>query len=234
MDGQTGRRAQAWQRGSDDQPHARNLTPMTGRTHAIGGIASLALLRAAGLLGGGTGDSGVSLALPLVLAVVGSLLPDLDAEHAALSEWGWTGSLGKLRPFRPLADVASHLPHRGPTHSAWALWVVAAGVSPPLAALVGWPTALALPCGYASHVLLDMCTVSGVPVLWPDRRRFWLLPPRLRVTTGTLPEDLFWALPLAAMAALVSPAVTVLVLIAREGWRYWQRDLRQRRRRPRH
>jgi hypothetical protein len=57
--------------------------------------------------------------------------------------------------------------------------------------------------------------VSGVPVLWPDRHRFWLLPPRLRVTTGTFHEDLFWALPLAATAALVAPAVTVLVLLAR-------------------
>jgi inner membrane protein len=41
--------------------------------------------------------------------------------------------------------------------------------------------------GYCSHIVLDAMTVTGVPLLWPWKRRFRLLPLR----TGGIIERLF-------------------------------------------
>ena len=59
--------------------------------------------------------------------------------------------------------------------------------------------------GTLTHVMGDMCTVSGCPLCWPaTMREFHLLPPPLRFTTGKTAER--WVvtpLLLAALAVLV-------------------------------
>jgi inner membrane protein len=96
--------------------------------------------------------------IDLGLVVIGSLLPDID--HP--SSW-----FGRRLPFIswPLAALVGH---RGVTHSglaiaAWAAAIAACGSSL-------WLGPLAV--GYLSHVLGDCLTPSGVPMLWPSRRRF--------------------------------------------------------------
>jgi membrane-bound metal-dependent hydrolase YbcI (DUF457 family) len=48
--------------------------------------------------------------------------------------------------------------------------------------------------GYASHLALDACTVSGVPLLYPANRKCHLLPKLLRVVTSSPEEGLVFAL----------------------------------------
>ena len=72
--------------------------------------------------------------------------------------------------------------------------------SAPLLLLLGWQPALALSLGYLSHLLLDGCTKTGVPLWYPCPRRVWLLPQPLRVTTGSAAEDI--VLVLLAMLCL--------------------------------
>lgn len=121
--------------------------------------------------------------IPITMAVGAffALLPDVD--HPAT-------------PLRRKMGIVGHvglfwLKHRGLTHTLLALWVVA---------LVAWrllplPLALTVVAAYASHLLADMATVSGLPIFWPSNRKNWhILPKRFCITTNTLPEHLLAAL----------------------------------------
>ena len=59
---------------------------------------------------------------------------------------------------------------------------------------LGWLAALALWLGYASHLATDALTRSGIPWLYPNPRRFHLLPLRLRLTTGSAEEEILFVL----------------------------------------
>jgi len=53
--------------------------------------------------------------------------------------------------------------------------------------MAGLPTAVAV--GIVAHILGDMCTEHGCPLLWPwSERRFHLVPRWLQFSTGTRPE----------------------------------------------
>lgn len=93
-------------------------------------------------------------------AVLGSLLPDIDHPQS------WAGR--KVRVISvPLSLLVGH---RGITHSALAV----IGCLMALATLgMGWMAA-PIVIGYLSHLLADGLTPSGVPLLWPSRRRFTL------------------------------------------------------------
>ena len=44
--------------------------------------------------------------------------------------------------------------------------------------------------GVAMHILADALTIGGVPLLWPNRKRYGFPPnPKLRFRTGTWPES---------------------------------------------
>lgn len=106
----------------------------------------------------------------LAAAALGSLLPDIDHPHS------WAG---RKVPFISI-PLSLLLGHRGLTHSALA--VVACAMV--LAIMgTGW---LAAPVvvGYLSHLLADGLTPSGVPLMWPSKRRFTLNLCR----TGSLTE----------------------------------------------
>jgi inner membrane protein len=157
---------------------------MTWRTHILGGTACLWVLAA---VPHGLDAVGLSAGA----AMLGALVPDLDAPKSKLQSI----SMGGIRPIAPLGWVVSALfPHRGPLHSLLGLYVFTMLVSLPLAAAVGWQASVALSLGYASHIALDACTVRGVPVCWPNRESYWLLPERLRITTGGDLEPLYTSL----------------------------------------
>jgi inner membrane protein len=100
--------------------------------------------------------------LPLGLAVVGSLLPDIDHPKS------WAG-----KRMRPLSTAwARVLGHRGVTHSVFAVAVCCW-----LLLRHGLPAALAAPLavGYLSHLGADLLTPGGLRLAWPFRGT-WSLP----------------------------------------------------------
>jgi inner membrane protein len=119
-------------------------------------IAGAALWAVAAKLGGGAPAEPAALAA----AAMGALLPDIDHPQS------WAG-----RKFRvisvPLSLVVGH---RGVTHSLLAVLGC-------IAVLALWRTgdwAAPVAVGYLSHLAADGLTPSGVPLLWPNRRRFTL------------------------------------------------------------
>ena len=166
---------------------------MMGRTHILLGLSSLWLLEPWPV------HFPESFALAVAGAVVGSLLPDLDAGHSLLQSVQVAG----LRPLA-LPGMAFHrlFGHRGALHSLLALGVVAL-VALPLLDVdpLLW---LGLLLGYESHLVGDACTRHGVPLLFPNRKRIHLLPKPLRLSTGSLAEDVLFVLfALLAVALLL-------------------------------
>ena len=152
---------------------------MTWRTHLAGGMASLALLLPviqetdAGLL--------------VLFAAFGSLLPDLDARESRIKHL----SFGlPVKPFLlPSLLLNRMLGHRGLLHSLAGLLLAALAIGFPVSLWLGIGPMLAFLLGYASHLFLDAMTKAGIPLFYPNLRRFHLLPPRLRITTGSVAED---------------------------------------------
>lgn len=127
-------------------------------------------------------DGSSAIGLSCVCAALGALLPDLDANSSKLQAMGVKG----IRPFVPVGYVVRGVvSHRGPMHSWAALYALTMLIGLPLGAYAGWQAAFALSLGYASHLLLDMCTVTGLRVWWPfSARTRWAVPKFLRVVTG--------------------------------------------------
>ena len=112
-------------------------------------------------------------------AGLGALLPDVDTPN---SRAGWC--------VYPLASyLEKKFGHRTVTHSFIGTGIFAALCAP----LLLWPHLApfywALLAGYASHLLADAATKSGVPLAWPNRRS-WVLPgnDQFRVKTGSAAE----------------------------------------------
>lgn len=156
---------------------------MTWPTHLSGGIASVWFLTP---LVGPT-----DVILLLLGAMVGSLLPDLDATQSRLSNT----RIGGVQPLRyPAKLLHATLGHRGALHSFVGLALLCGGLALPLLALNLGYLALGIALGFLSHLLLDACTKSGVPLLWPSPARLHLLPVWFRITTGSPAEDIVFAL----------------------------------------
>ena len=153
---------------------------MMGRTHALAGVASLWCLQVVPSL------IQPELLAPLgVLAALGALLPDLDAAQSQIKHLSVAG----IKPFAPLSLLLNRtFGHRGLLHSLLS-WGVATLVLLPLGFTVGLAVPLAISLGYASHLATDACTKSGIPFLYPNRKRYHLLPRPFRLTTGSQAED---------------------------------------------
>lgn len=155
------------------------------RTHLVGGIAVLAItlpLR-----------NHLDTVPLLASALLGSLLPDLDAPESRLKHL----TLGlPFKPFLiPSEIIHQSLGHRNLLHSLWGIALAAILAGLPLGIWRGVSATAGLTLGYASHLLLDAMTRSGIPLLYPHRRaRFHVLPERLRVTTGAIEEDIYFGL----------------------------------------
>jgi inner membrane protein len=154
---------------------------VTGRTHALVGLAALWLL--VPLPGS---EPMPTLVAMCASAALGALLPDLDAGSSTIA---WIEVAG-IRPFAPLARwLARTLVHRGVLHSPVCLLALATGCLV-LAAYVGWQVPAALWLGYASHLAADALTVSGIPLWRKPSPRLHLVPKRLRFRTGSPIEEI--------------------------------------------
>lgn len=168
---------------------------MMWRTHALAGVNTLWLLAPLAPFALAPAPTPGLLAVLAGTAAFGALLPDLDASESKIKSLTLGGGGWRLRPFALPAHVLHRtLGHRGPLHSLLGLGVAALLVALPLGLWLGALPALALVLGYGSHLLLDACTKSGVPLLYPDRTRRHALAPRLRITTGSPAEEVVLAL----------------------------------------
>jgi membrane-bound metal-dependent hydrolase YbcI (DUF457 family) len=144
-----------------------------------------------------------------------------DADHRALTHTavssvavGAAGFLLSLIPFGSVGVaalmgwMAGHVVKRATAPIvaiAFAGLAVISGTPP-------WMTATALAFGWMSHVLADACTMGGVPLMWPLKRRGrrWghtrLMGRMLR--SGAVSE---WAVAVAFVAVLSFPLVATLV-----------------------
>jgi len=130
---------------------------------------------------------GTSDVLPLVLAVVGSQLPDLDSTQSVIGQVCF-----------PVASwLEDHYPHRSVTHS-----LIATGVLSVLSMVVGYLVTrniwayIALPLGHLLACFADTFTRQGVQLFWPEP--VWCISvsnPRRRLMTGGPGE--YWVLALA-------------------------------------
>lgn len=185
---------------------------MNATTHAIFGVGALA---------------GASLALgteppPLwayPVAAVASWLPDVDNPRSKLGN-GLSRKKNPLlntltRPVSWALRAASFglfrtVGHRTLTHSLLGLFLFCL----PVYLFLGFSPALqlALVCGVASHVVADALNRWGVPLLWPLRKNFRLLPGGIR--SGGVAEFCVAALALGAFVYavyLLHPALGGLV-----------------------
>lgn len=129
---------------------------------------------------------------PLALAGAGALaalLPDIDHPQGTLRQrLGIVGHVG-----------LGWLSHRGITHTLLALALVAAATW----AIAPGPLAMAVAAGYGSHLVADMLTRQGLPVLWPlSSRSLHLVPAPLRMRAGSFSESLVFALLVVALWGL--------------------------------
>jgi len=131
---------------------------MMGRNHVATGV--LTGSGAAWLAQLNPGQAAAFIGITSVCA----LLPDFDHPDAiGPRAFGWPG--------RTLAWlIGTIFGHRGITHSVLGVGLLSAGLAfvPHLPAFCYWAVIL----GCVTHILGDMCTVSGVPVFWPFGRCF--------------------------------------------------------------
>lgn len=189
---------------------------MTGYTHLVGGIASLTLpVALLQVLGGGIPPDmrGGGLAAGTLF---GSLAPDVDAPQSLLKSFTLplNGTACRkngldLTPFAlPATLLQTTLGHRTWLHSLPGTVPATAFVALPLALCLEPGLGMGFILGYLSHLALDACTVHGIPLLYPSRRRFHLLSPSWRIATGSPQEEI-------AFALLASVAFAVLVSLSR-------------------
>jgi len=111
--------------------------------------------------------------------MLGALLPDIDHPCSLL---------GQFNPFK--------MHHRGGTHSLVLVW-----------AILAWSLMLfhnpyltvGLTIGYLSHLLLDMCNPSGVPLFYPYQKRYSIM----RIKTSSQLENGFSAVLLGLLVWMI-------------------------------
>lgn len=97
--------------------------------------------------------------LVVAAGMMGSLLPDIDHPGSTFG-----------RSIRPLSDIISFVfGHRGITHSLFMIASLIALLTHYNNAPI-WSYGMVI--GYFSHLLGDWLTPSGIPLLWPVKRKF--------------------------------------------------------------
>lgn len=137
---------------------------MNYQAHRIGGVCAATVVSTFLYQDSlGSPSTYVAIGLSVLGGAVGGVLPDID--HP-------TSKVGKKVP--PISILINNLfGHRGFTHTILATLLVSysffllAGIIPDSFRGFYFPFVIGLSVGYASHLLLDMLTISGIPLLFP-------------------------------------------------------------------
>ena len=151
-----------------ERRHVATCMSMTGPSHVICGIAAAVCL---------SRTFGADLsALNLLVVITGSLLSDIDGNGTITKP----GSVFRRLIGRTLADLIDFVAgilclfvrllfrHRGFLHSPLLPLVLLV-----TADLTGWVSLGWLALGYLSHILGDLLTVEGIPLLSPFSKHKW-------------------------------------------------------------
>lgn len=124
-----------------------------------------------------SGNGLIAIAPIIAGGYIGGLLPDIDHPGSKVG-----------RALYPIAWVVNKLfGHRGATHSLLALFLTSVLFILPslmLSGFVGFlytQFAIGIAAGFLSHLILDMTTKSGIPILYPFVSRSFRIA---RLTTG--------------------------------------------------
>lgn len=159
---------------------------MTYKTHVVGGLVL------ASAVGFAIHVPANKLAPMTAVGGIFSLLPDLDMPNSKASRYG----INRLVAY-PLNKLFGH---RGFIHSPLLCIVITV-----LLYLCHCPVWLwaGFGLGFLSHLVLDSLNPSGIPWLWPYKKRFHLL----NIKTNTMPEYLVLTVLLVAFAVILTTAV---------------------------
>ena len=139
---------------------------MRVKTHVVFAIFAVTSL--------GVSTGATSSTEQIVLASIGSILPDVDHSNSYVTNR--TGFVGKV--------VSKCIKHRGLTHSllfSFFLFSFFYGAGNYI-----YPFMV----GYLSHILLDMCTAKGVSLLYPWGKKFRIM----KLRTGSMHERVIFIL----------------------------------------
>ncbi|MEM6359974.1 MAG: metal-dependent hydrolase [Bacteroidota bacterium] len=145
---------------------------MTAPNHVVGGIVIT------GIAGSFMGVNILANPWYLVVAAISSILPDIDHTKSLI---------GKL--FYPVARfINRRWGHRTITHSAVCWIMVIMGFN---AIVQDRDYCIIFGVAYGTHLLLDMITVQGIPLLYPFKRNSFVLPGErnYRFKTGNLRQE---------------------------------------------
>ena len=163
---------------------------MQGHTHALIGLTTVAVINhlAPFMQPHMHGEIPTGAAVCAGAAILGALLPDVDAEESSIK-----GAMGVVGTVASASLRLVGVSHRGLTHYGITTFLVLVA-SWMLGTWLGFPdVGLAFGLGYLSHVVIaDAMTKHGVPLLWPYPGNFHLLPKGLRITTGGMVEKLIF------------------------------------------
>ena len=147
---------------------------MLGPTHVVTGIAAGLAVAVA------TNTMATTPVLAFGVAGAVALLPDLD-QGASLA--------GSRLRLQPASWVLRWFGHRTFTHSLiglglFALLMARLVALRPAGYVLPWAYFEMAIVGFVSHLAADACTKDGIELLWPSRRRFYLIPfAQLRIST---------------------------------------------------
>ena len=153
---------------------------MTWPTHIAGGVVLTSV---------GLSALGFPVTLPiLIIGALGGLAPDLDASDAKIKHFKFS----RFKPFWLISEMISTLfGHRGVMHSLLAVVVISIGlwlVSLYIGGALIFYVAFII--GYISHLVADSITKSGIPFLYPWKKRLHLLSKKITLKTGSILEYL--------------------------------------------
>lgn len=128
--------------------------------------------------------SGSDAAIAVVVTGAAALLPDIDTPRSAV---------GKKRPIVS-KTINLFFGHRGVMHSLAGCAAVSLLFKAMLPASL-FHISSYIAVGYISHLLADMLTPAGIPLLWPLSKRFGF--PLVR--TGSLTEKILFIVAILAI-----------------------------------
>lgn len=143
----------------------------------------------------------------IFIGALASLLPDLDASESKIKNLKLGIYIGHskiwFKPFWPIAFVLSKIfRHRGALHSLVAVILLSIGLMAIIPKEYSTIT-LVIILGYASHLLADALTKSGIEFFWPIKKNLGLLPKALRVKTGGIVDTVLLFVGSASLIAFL-------------------------------